>query len=104
MNRVARNVTIDVVDTAAIAPAVWHEIWRLTHAFYDTDRSYIEANLKRHQRTVLFRTPGERALVGMASVDVCPVVFRGRRIVAIYTSHVLLEEKYRGLNLIQRIG
>src|SRR6185503_10383013 len=96
------SVTIEVVATTAIPRPVWDEIWRLTQAFYDTDREYAEKTLHEHQRIVLFRARG--ALVGMASVDVYPVVFRGRALVALYTSHVLIREQYRGHNLIQRVG
>ena len=98
------GVTIDIVPTAAIATSTWDEIWRLTEAFYDTDRAFAEEKLKEHQRIVLFRSHGERALIGMASVDVYPALFRGRQLVVIYTSHVLLREQYRGHNLIQRVG
>ena len=98
------RVTIDVVSTTAIAAPTWDEIWWLTARFYDTNRGFVEDRLKEHQRIVLFRSQGERALVGMASVDVYPVLFQGRRLAVIYTSHVLLDEQYRGHNLIQRVG
>jgi hypothetical protein len=104
VSNASHGVTIDVLPTTAITPQTWDEIWRLTQAFYDTELGYVERKLKEHQRTVLFRSRGERALVGMASVDVYPVVFRGRRLAVIYTSHVLLHEQYRGHNLIQRVG
>lgn len=57
------NVSIDVVDTAAISPSTWDEIWRLTDIFYDTDRGYVEASLKQRKLAVLFRTRRERALM-----------------------------------------
>jgi hypothetical protein len=98
------RVTIEIVSTAAVMPPAWDEIWRLTQAFYDTQRGFAESRLKEHQWIVLFRARGERALVGMASVDVYPLEFRGRRLAVIYTSHVLLEPRYRGHNLIQRVG
>lgn len=104
MSNASHGVTIDVVPTTAIAPPAWDEIWRLTQAFYDTERGFVEGKLKEHQRTVLFRSRGERALIGMVSLDVYPVVFQGRRLAVIYTSHVLLREQYRGHNLIQRVG
>lgn len=104
MSNASHGVTIDVLPTTAITPQTWDEIWRLTQAFYDTERGYAEGKLKEHRRTVLFRSRGERALVGMASVDVYPVVFRSRRLAVIYTSHVLLHEQHRGHNLIQRLG
>ncbi|HET9862559.1 MAG TPA: hypothetical protein VFP37_03890 [Steroidobacteraceae bacterium] len=104
MSKLLRGVTIDAVPTGSIAAASWDEIWELTRAFYDAERGYVEQRLREHQRIVLFRSRSERALVGMASLDVYPVSFRGRKLAVIYTSHVLLEERYRGHNLIQRVG
>jgi hypothetical protein len=100
----ADRVVIDVRATAAIAPPTWDEIWALTGSFYETDRGYAEGKLKEHQRTALFRSAADRALVGMASLDVYPVEFERRRLAVIYTSHVLLQPRYRGHNLIQRLG
>jgi hypothetical protein len=104
VSKLSPGVTIDVVPTGAISLPSWDEIWQLTRAFYDAERAHVEQKLREHQRIVLFRSRGERALVGMASVDVYPVAFRGRKLAVIYTSHVLLEERYRGHNLIQRVG
>jgi hypothetical protein len=104
VSKLSRGVTIDAVPTGSIAPSSWDEIWELTRTFYDAERAYVEQRLREHQRIVLFRSRGERALVGMASLDVYPVSFRGRKLAVIYTSHVLLEERYRGHNLIQRVG
>jgi hypothetical protein len=104
MNADPRHATIDVSPTTAITPQTWNEIWGLTQSFYDTERPYAEGKLREHQRTALFRARGDRALVGMASLDVYPVVFQDRRLLVIYTSHVLIREHHRGQNLIQRLG
>ncbi|MGH8639919.1 MAG: hypothetical protein ACREUZ_22570, partial [Burkholderiales bacterium] len=56
------------------------------------------------QRVALFRSGGDGSLAGMASLDVYPVSFEGRRLAAIFTSHVVLHEQHRGHNLIQRLG
>jgi len=45
-----------------------------------------------------------RALVGMASIDTIATSFGGRALTALYTSHVLILEEFRGLNLIRRVG
>jgi hypothetical protein len=100
----AHAVTIDVVPTAALPAPAWDEVWRLTQAYYDTERGYVEKSLRERQRLVLLRSRSDRALVGMASVDLYPVDFRGRRLAVIYTSHVLLDQHYRGRNLIQQVG
>lgn len=97
-------VSIDVQPVAAIVSPTWDEIWALTRTYYDTDRGYAEGRLKEHQRIALFRTRGEAALIGMASMDVYPVVFGGRSLAVIFTSHVLIREQHRGQNLIQRLG
>jgi len=98
------RVAIDVVPTASLAAPVWDDVWRLTQALYDTDRDFVERTLRTHQRMVLFRSRGEGALVGIAAVDIVPVIYRGRALVALYTSHVLIDERHRGQNLIQRVG
>jgi|SRR5882724_63640 len=98
------EVTSDIFQTTALAPSVWNEIWTLTNAFFDTDRAYAESKLQEHQLIALFRTKNEGVLIGMASMDVYPVSFQGRRLAIIYTVHVLLYEEYRGHNLIQRLG
>jgi hypothetical protein len=98
------RVAIDVVPTASLGAPAWDDVWRLTRALYDTDRDFVEQTLRAHQRMVLFRSREEGALVGMAAVDVVPVDYRGRKLVALYTSHVLIDERHRGQNLIQRVG
>jgi hypothetical protein len=98
------SVTSEVVPTAALTASAWNEIWQLTRAFFETDRDYAESKLKEHQRVALFRSRTERALVGMASIDVYPITFENRRLAVIYTTHVLLYEEYRGHNLLQRLG
>jgi hypothetical protein len=100
----SNGVAIELVPTAAIAPPTWDEIWDLSRIFYDTERGWVEGNLKGHQRIILFRSRSEGELIGMASVDINPATFRGQRLVSLFTSHVLIREQYRGHNLIQRIG
>jgi hypothetical protein len=98
------GVTIEVLPTSALTSNLWNQIWSLTSEFFDTERAYSENELKEYQQIALFWTRGERKLIGMASLDVYPVSFEGRRLVVIYTTHVLLREEYRGHNLIQRLG
>ena len=98
------GVTIEVLPTSRLTPALWNKVWDLTRDFFDTERAYSESELQEYQLTALFWTRGERKLVGTASIDVYPVSFQGRRLVVIYTTHVLLRPEYRGHNLIQRLG
>lgn len=95
---------LDIRPPAAIPPAAWDEMWELTCRFYAADRAYVEAKLKAHQQLALFRSRADHSLVGMAAIQVDPVDFQGRRLLLIFTSHALMDERYRGQNLIQRAG
>lgn len=85
-----------------LTPADWDDIWALTDEFYDVERGYAEAELRRRERIALFRMNG--ALLGMAAIGVYTERFRGRRVAVINTSHVLIRENWRGRNLIQKLG
>lgn len=104
MAKASQKVSIDVIASDQVAAPVWDEIWALTQTFFQTERHYAEQKLKRRQRIVLFRAGPGRELIGIASIDIYPVLFKRRKLVAIHTSHVLLKEAYRGRNLLQRIG
>jgi hypothetical protein len=88
--------------TRDLSPADWDDIWALTGEFFDVERDYAEAELRRRERVALFRMNG--ALLGMASINIFTERFRGRRVTVINTSHVLIREHWRGRNLIQKLG
>jgi hypothetical protein len=96
------HVVTQVHRTRDLTRADWDDIWALTAEFYDVERDYAEAELRRRERIALFRMNG--ALLGMASIAVYAEAFRGRRVVVINTSHVLIRENWRGRNLIQKLG
>jgi hypothetical protein len=98
------RAAIEFLPPAAIAPRAWDEIWEISQFHYEMERDYAEATLKKRQRIALLRSGADGALVGMAALDTYAVSFDGRRIAAIFTSHVLLREQHRGQNLIQRLG
>jgi hypothetical protein len=96
------HVVTHVQLTRDLSPGDWDDVWALTHEFYDVERDYAEAELRRRERIALFRMNG--ALLGMASITIYAEKFRGRRIAVINTSHVLIRENWRGRNLIQKLG
>jgi hypothetical protein len=85
-----------------VTQALWDDIWTLTSEFFDVEREYAEAELRRRGSVALFHMNG--ALLGMASIDVFPAEFRGRGLAVISTTHVLIRENWRGRNLIQKLG
>jgi hypothetical protein len=96
------RVVTQVLRTSALSARDWDEIWALTDEFFDVERAYAEAELRRRQRIALFRMNG--ALLGMACISTYPAKFRGRRLTVINTSHVLIRENWRGRNLVQKLG
>jgi len=96
------KVSIRVLPTRSLTSSMWDEIWTLTAEFYDVERVYAEAELRRRQSVALIHMNG--ALLGMASIDIYPAWIRGRSIAVIGTNHVLLRENWRGRNLLQRLG
>ncbi|HEU5133929.1 MAG TPA: hypothetical protein VFU13_02180 [Steroidobacteraceae bacterium] len=96
------QITTAVYATADLTRAQWDEIWTLTEEFFDVDRQYAEAELRRRQSIATFRM--NDSLLGMAAIDVYPAEFRGSTLIVIHTSHVLIREAWRGRNLLQKLG
>lgn len=104
MTEVLPAVNVDRVPVDRLTSADWDQVWNLTRRYYETDREYVEQSLRAHQRLALFRRCSDGDLIGMAAVDVYLSDFDGRKLAVIFTSHVLLDERHRGQNLIQRVG
>ncbi|HUQ09868.1 MAG TPA: hypothetical protein VM146_06085 [Steroidobacteraceae bacterium] len=96
------RITTTVHATGTLTPEQWDDIWILTQEFFDVERAYAEDELRRRRHIALFRM--NDALLGMASLEAFTARFRGRRVTAISTAHVLLRENWRGRNLLQRLG
>lgn len=96
------HITTTVFATGDLTEVQWNEIWVLTQEFFDVERDYAEAELRRRQTIALFRM--NDALLGMAAIDITPLELRGREVVVISTSHVLIRENWRGRNLLQKLG
>ncbi len=98
------RVGFQVLRVSALTPADWASIWALVEWFFEVDPDYTGPMLRGREYIVLFRAEGDPVLAGMSTFDVLPVEHAGRRVVAIYSSYVLLREEYRGLNLVQKSG
>jgi len=102
MNLRSPSIVTRVTKTTQLTPRDWDEIWLLTSEFYDVERDYAERELRRRQDVATFHM-GD-ALIGMAVIDTCLTTFRGRNIVVLHTSHLLIREHARGRNLVQKLG
>jgi hypothetical protein len=96
------RIITTVHATSSLAPQQWDDIWILTQEFFDVQRDYAEAELRKRKAIALFRM--NNALLGMVSIDTFPAAFRGRTVTVISTADVLLRENWRGRNLLQKLG
>jgi hypothetical protein len=79
------------------------EIWALTDRYVETDRAIYEHKLRALPEVGLWRTrAGE--LAGLVSLDVYRVDWKGRRRVVFFTSSVVIDERFRGRNLVLQTG
>jgi hypothetical protein len=95
---------VKILPVDRLTPAMWDEVWQLTCRFYQTERAYVESRLKAHQRLALYRSAADDSLIGMAAIQVDPMEFQGKRLLVMFTSHGIVDESYRGQNLLQRTG
>jgi hypothetical protein len=102
MNFRSPSIVTRITKSAKLTPGDWDDIWVLTSEFYDVEREYAEAELRRRQSIALFRM--DDVLLGMAAIDIHPTEFRGRNLLVIHTSHLLIREHWRGRNLVQKLG
>ena len=100
----SRSTYLQIVPVERVTAATWDEVWQFSTRFYDGDRGYIESHLKQHLQLALFRSAGSGELVGMAAIHPEAMEFRGERVVVSFTSHAIVDERFRGHNLLQRAG
>jgi hypothetical protein len=79
------------------------EIWAVTDRYVETDRAAYEAKLRALPEVGLWRTRSG-VLVGLVSLDVYRVEWSGRTRVIFFTSSVVIDERFRGRNLVLRTG
>ena len=102
MNLRSPRIVTRVSRSAQLTPRDWEDIWVLTSEFYDVEREYSQSELRRRQSIAMFRM--DDTLLGMAAIDTYAATFRGRDIVVLHTSHLLIREHWRGRNLVQKLG
>ena len=96
-------VRIEVLPSAALTPAQLDGVWSVTTRYVDTARPDFERKLGELPEIALFRTAGGE-VVGVTSFDVYRVRRAGRPRTVIFTSSVVVDERYRRQNLPLRLG
>jgi hypothetical protein len=96
-------IDIELRHTGSLAPAEFDEIWAVTERYVDTNRTFFEPKLRALPEVGLWRERGG-ALVGLVGLDVYPVEWEGKTATIIFTSSVVIDERFRGRNLVLKMG
>ena len=96
-------IDITLRKSATLTRHELDEIWAVTDRYVETDREVYEAKLRALPEVGLWRARSG-ALVGLVSLDVYRVAWEGRSRVIFFTSSVVIDERYRGRNLVLRTG
>jgi hypothetical protein len=94
---------ISIRPSASLSPTELEEIWTLTSRYVDTPRPHYESKLLALPEVGLWRVRGGE-LAGLVSLDVYPVVWRGRTRIIIFTSSVVADARFRGRSLVLNTG
>ena len=96
-------VDISIRPSGSLTSGELEEIWALTERYVDTPRQHYETRLLALPEVGLWRVRGGE-LAGLVSLQVRPVVWRGRTRIIIFTSSVVADERFRGRNLVLKTG
>lgn len=98
------KIRIHPVLISNLSTAEMDEIWEFAFRYTDTTREIYERSLRLKQKVYLMRDRERGNLIGLGAVQVTKVTFEGRPYLIIFGGNVLIDEAYRGLNVIQRLG
>jgi hypothetical protein len=96
-------IDITIRRSDSLTPRELDEIWEVTDRYVETDRAIYEEKLHALPEVGLWRTRSG-VLIGLVSLDVYRVDWEGRRSVIFFTSSVVIDQRFRGRNLVLRTG
>jgi hypothetical protein len=97
------SIGIELRRTSLLSPSDLDEIWALTQRYIDTSRAFSEKKLLEMPEVGLWRTRGGE-LAGLVVLEAYQMEWRTRASTIIFTSSVVLDERYRGRNLVLMTG
>jgi hypothetical protein len=98
-----KKIDISVRRTDSLTYAEVDEIWDITARYIDADRAAYEAKLRALPEVALWRLRGGE-LVGLVCLHAYAVKWQGRTSTIIFTSSVVIDEAFRGRNLVLLTG
>ena len=96
-------IRLELLRSDSLTVAQLDDVWDLTNRYIDTVRPVFEDTLRELPELALFRT-ADGMLVGTTSIDVYDVAHGGRSSMVIYTSSVVVDERYRRHNFLAKLG
>lgn len=96
-------IDIDLRRSQSLTTLELAEIWAVTARYVDTDRPLFEEKLRALPEVGLWRVRGG-PLIGLVSFEVHPAEWEGRTSTIIFTSSVVIEERYRKRGLVIKTG
>jgi len=101
--RPKERVEISLRRVSSLTVSELDDIWAVTSRYIDTDRSLFEARLRALPQVGLWQVR-DGSLVGLVNFDVYPVTWEGRVVTIIFTSSVVIDERFRGRHLVLLTG
>jgi len=95
------EISLRRVDSLTVSEL--DDIWAVTSQYIDTGRADFEARLRTLPEVGLWQVR-DGPLVGLVNFDVYPVVRQGRVTTIIFTSSVVIDERFRRRQLILKTG
>jgi hypothetical protein len=97
------KLAITLRSSDSLTPGELDEIWAVTDRYVETSRDYFEAKLRALPEVGLWRTESG-ALIGLVSLDVYRVRWEERTSIILFTSSVVIDDRFRGRDLVLRTG
>ncbi len=100
----AGSAVARAVPVSALTASDWDEVWAFAARYTDATREGFERSVRGKKVFVFLRDRRSKALAGIGAVDVFDLEVEGRDVVVIFPGNTLVDERYRGQNLIQAEG
>lgn len=96
--------SVEVTSTSALTDKQWDDLWMFSRRFFETSRTCWREDVASMSDIAIVRSMPDGEVVGTAAIDMFLSVHRERTLQVIYTGSVILENAYRGRNILQKIG
>ena len=97
-------IDIELRRTDSLAPEEFDEIWAVTERYVDTNRTFFEPKLRALPEVGLWRGAGSGRLLVWSASTCTRSSGKVKQSTIIFTSSVVIDERFRGRNLVLKTG